>query len=76
MTRKTVVVGLLGTTLDRGSGPGRWETWRPSVAICQHDDLLVHRFELLHPERSRALAESVSNDIRQVSPETEVRLVS
>jgi transcriptional regulatory protein RtcR len=76
MAKKTVVVGLLGTTLDRGTGPARWEDWRPSIALCQHDDLLVHRFELLYPERSLHLAEAVSKDIRQVSPETEVRLVS
>jgi transcriptional regulatory protein RtcR len=76
MAKKTVIVGLLGTTLDRGTGAERWETWRPSVAVCQHDDLLVHRFELLHPERSRHLAEAVSADIQQVSPETQVRLVS
>jgi transcriptional regulatory protein RtcR len=70
-----VVLGLLGTTIDRGSGPRRWEGWRPTIAACQHDDLLIHRFELLHPARFTALAETVREDIRRVSPETEVRLV-
>ena len=27
---RPVVIGLLGTTLDRGSGPRRWEAWRPT----------------------------------------------
>jgi transcriptional regulatory protein RtcR len=75
MKRRTVVIGLLGTTIDRGQGLKRWEGWRPSVAACQHDDLLIDRFELLHPQRFTALAEAVQHDIRHVSPETEVRLV-
>jgi transcriptional regulatory protein RtcR len=75
MQRRLVVMGLLGTTLDRGVGAKRWQAWRPSVAACQHDDLLIERFELLHPPRFAALAEAVRDDIRHVSPETEVRLV-
>jgi transcriptional regulatory protein RtcR len=76
MSRKRVVViGLLGTTLDRGIGAGRWESWRPTIAACQHDDLLIDRFELLYPQRFTSLAETVRDDIRHVSPETEVRLV-
>src|SRR5712691_2534147 len=75
MKRPTVVIGLLGTTIDRGKGTKRWEGWRPSIAACQHEDLLIDRFELLHPHRFTALAETVRDDIRHVSPETEVRLV-
>jgi transcriptional regulatory protein RtcR len=75
MARRVVVIGLLGTTIDRGKGSKRWEGWRPSVAACQHEDLLVHRFELLHPAQFKSLAEAVRDDIRHVSPETEVRLV-
>lgn len=75
MARRCVVLGLLGTTLDRGTGRKRWETWRPSVALCQHEDLLIDRFELLYPRSFAALAETVRDDIRHVSPETEVRLV-
>jgi transcriptional regulatory protein RtcR len=75
MTRRTVVIGLLGTTIDRGTGIRRWEGWRPSIAACQHQDLLIDRFELLHPQHFTALAETVRDDIRHVSPETEVRLV-
>jgi transcriptional regulatory protein RtcR len=73
--RKRVVIGLLGTTLDRGKGPRRWEAWRPSVALCQHPDLLVDRFVLLHPAGYVAFAHTVRDDIRAVSPETEVELV-
>jgi transcriptional regulatory protein RtcR len=72
--RSTVVLGLLGTTLDRGSGTGRWDLWRPTVSACQHEDLLISRFELLHPARSEGLASEVREDIRRVSPETNVRL--
>ncbi|WP_434043053.1 MULTISPECIES: RNA repair transcriptional activator RtcR [Sorangium] len=74
MTRKpTVVLGMLGPTLDTGKTTERWSRWRPSVALCQHEDLLVDRFELLYQRRFEALAETVMKDVRHVSPETEIR---
>ncbi|AUX25794.1 Fis family transcriptional regulator [Sorangium cellulosum] len=74
MNRKpTVVLGMLGPTLDTGKTPERWGRWRPSVALCQHEDLLVDRFELLHQRRFEALARTVMEDVRHVSPETLVR---
>jgi transcriptional regulatory protein RtcR len=76
MRKRQVVIGLLGPTMDRGVNARRWELWRPTVAVCQHDDLLVDRFELLHPPRFESLARTVRNDIRRISPETEVRLVT
>jgi len=42
--------------------------------VCQHEDLLVSRLELLHPKRFAQLAETIRTDISRVSPETEVRL--
>ena len=71
--KKLVILGLLGTQLDRGVGSRRWEGWRPTVSLCQHEDLLVHRMELLHDRRATSLAEAVAGDIAGVSPETEVR---
>ncbi len=71
---RTVVIGLIGTQLDQGKGPNRWERWRPSVDLCRHEDLVVHRFELLTQKRFRTLARQVAEDVASVSPETEVRL--
>ncbi|KFE67213.1 RNA repair transcriptional activator RtcR [Hyalangium minutum] len=71
--RRTVVIGMLGTTIDQGQGPRRWERWRPTVAMCQQEDLLVDRLELLYPPSAGVLAATVTEDIQQVSPETEVR---
>jgi len=70
----SVVIGLLGTTLDLGKHPDRWQNWRPSVALCRQPDLIIERFELLHGSREKPLAEIVSRDISAVSPETEMRL--
>jgi transcriptional regulatory protein RtcR len=64
---------MLGTTLDNGMGAKRWERWRPTVALCQHEDLVVDRLELLHQRNATALADLVRRDITQVSPETDVR---
>ncbi|MGV3532209.1 MAG: RNA repair transcriptional activator RtcR family protein, partial [Chthoniobacteraceae bacterium] len=74
--KKCVLIGLLGTNLDRGVGPERWESWRPSVSLCQQDDLLIHRFELISQQKFTKLAEIVASDLAQVSPETEVRHAS
>jgi len=65
---------MLGTTLDTGKGPQRWERWRPTVALCAHDDLVVDRLELLYPPKWQALAEQVAADVAQIAPETTVRL--
>ncbi|RYD74473.1 MAG: sigma 54-dependent transcriptional regulator, partial [Verrucomicrobiaceae bacterium] len=72
--KKCVVIGLLGTNLDRGDGPTRWEQWRPSVSLCQHEDMVFDRFELLVQRKSQPICETVASDISSVSPETEVRL--
>jgi transcriptional regulatory protein RtcR len=71
--KKTVVIGLLGTVLDIGHGENRWQRWRPSVALCQHEDLLVDRFELLCDQKFASLSGQVVADIGVVSPETTVR---
>jgi transcriptional regulatory protein RtcR len=72
---KTVAIGLLGSTLDAGGkANARWEKWRPSVSLCQQDDLVIDRFELLYARNSLALAKTIANDIATVSPETSVIL--
>ncbi len=74
MNRKQVVIGLIGATLDSGKGSDRWERWRPTVALCQHEDLLIQRFELLYQKKFARLASTVIDDIATVSPETEVKV--
>ena len=69
-----VVFGVYGSTLDAGGREKRWERWRPSVALCRHEDLVVDRFEFLHTRGHKKGASLVANDIEQISPETEVRL--
>lgn len=71
--KKTVVIGLLGTQLDAGRADKRWDRWRPTVGLCQQDDLLVDRLELIHDARGAALAATIVEDIGIISPETIVR---
>src|SRR5271170_7478895 len=73
LQKRTVILGLLGPNLDNGKGPDRWERWRPSVSLCQHEDLIVHRFELLFDPKFTALCETICKDVKSVSPETTVR---
>ncbi|MBC7771924.1 MAG: sigma 54-interacting transcriptional regulator [Pyrinomonadaceae bacterium] len=72
MSKPLVVIGLLGTTLDVGKGPNRWDRWRPSVCVCQQEDMVVSRFELLTPPRATGLRDQIIADIASVSPETVV----
>ena len=73
--KRKVVIGFLGSQLDSGLGAARWEKWRPTVSLAQHEDLQVDRLELLHDVRYLSLAQRVRDDIAQLSPATEVRLI-
>jgi len=70
--KKNVVFSFLGTNLDRGFDHRRWEKWRPTVSLCQQEEFLVDRLELVYQGNFGTLAERVKDDVRQVSPETEV----
>jgi transcriptional regulatory protein RtcR len=70
--KETVVISALGTTLDAGLGERRWDRWRPTVALCQHDDLLIDRLELLYDPSYEGLADHVLDDVAHVSPETKI----
>ncbi|WP_444899349.1 RNA repair transcriptional activator RtcR [Microbulbifer sp. VAAC004] len=70
---KTVAISILGTTKDRrGTSDKRWDKWRPNISMCQHDDLLIDRLELLFDNHSKNLADQVTEDIARISPETDV----
>lgn len=71
---KRIVFGLLGSRLDWPGEQDRWQRWRPTVAICQHEDFLVDRFELMYEPKLARMAATTAEDIRAISPETTVRL--
>ena len=71
-SKRLVVLGFLGSQLDKGGRSERWEKWRPTVALMQHEDLVVDRLEMFYTLPFRTLADSVSRDIAAVSPETTV----
>ncbi|KEY57276.1 RNA repair transcriptional activator RtcR [Serratia sp. DD3] len=73
--KRRVVIGVLGTTLDRrGKRENRWKKWRPTVGVCQQPDLPIDRLELLHQPRDKGMAQQVAEDIIAVSPTTQVVL--
>ena len=78
--RPTTILSLLGVQLDAGwrgrkEGERRWESWRPTVSLFQHDDLEPDRLVLLADPKHGKLADVVSEDIRSVSPNTEVEKI-
>ncbi len=74
--RPLVVIGMLGVNLDTSSRDRakRWDKWRPSLSICQHEELVVDRFELIHAHGHHNIAALLAKDISTVSPETQVNL--
>lgn len=72
MAHTTVVIGMLGSTLDRGNSALRWERWRPTVALGQQEDLRIDRMELLYSREHGNIADTVIGDLGVVSPETKV----
>ncbi|MCK5945235.1 MAG: RNA repair transcriptional activator RtcR, partial [Planctomycetes bacterium] len=72
------VISFLGTQLDRGGRHDRWDSWRPNVAMCMHEDLFVERLVVLTERRFGKLYDVVEQDIALVSPGTRVerRMVS
>ena len=77
--KRTVAIGFIGSKLDRvGKAANRWNHWRPSVGLCQQDNLQIDRLELIHDLDTRdvILAERVRADIQHISLTTEVRLHS
>lgn len=74
MARRQVVFGMLGTQLDAGEGPGRWQKWRPTVSLGMHEDFLPDRIELLLDERRYSkLARVVCEDLVQAAPDISVQ---
>ncbi len=72
-SKQRVVIGLLGLKLDQTNPRrDRWQAWRPSVAICQQEVMIVDRFELLYEPKSQTLMRQVVEDIESISPETQV----
>lgn len=72
MSLPKVVIGLIGTNVDSPDGPDRWNAWRPTVSVCQHEDLLVSRLVILTDGRFDGLVDRVAADVNAVSPETVV----
>lgn len=70
--KKTIVIGFVGAQLDSGVGAGRWEKWRPTVSLTQHEDMVIDRLVLLHDRKYLSLTQLLTEDIASVSPETEV----
>jgi transcriptional regulatory protein RtcR len=71
-SKRTVVIGFVGTQLDSGKGSGRWERWRPTISLTQQEDVVIDRIELLYNGHVQNLIEQVTQDIAKVSPETTV----
>lgn len=72
ITKKQVVIGLLGSVLDSGFHQERWNKWRPSVSLCKHAELPIDRFELIYDPKFKDTANVVMADITRVAANTEV----
>jgi transcriptional regulatory protein RtcR len=71
MNKKTVVIGFVGSTLDQGKRPDRWQRWRPTLSLLMHEDLIVDELVLLHDRQHHNLVEFILK-MQEVSPSTTV----
>ena len=75
MSKRQVVFGMLGIQLDAGTGPGRWQKWRPTVALGMHEDFVPDRIELLvDVRRFGTLTALVREDLALTAPDTAVHV--
>lgn len=65
---KNVIISLLGTERD-----SRDSHWRPTLSLCGHKDLMIDRLELLFHPRFQDQATQLTEDIKNISPDIEVR---
>ena len=72
MNKKTIVIGFVGSTLDQGKRPDRWQRWRPTLSLLMHEDLIVDELVLLHDRQHRNLVDFIREDGAEVSPQTTV----
>ncbi len=70
--KKTVVIGFIGATLDQGKKDDRWQRWRPTMSLLMHDDLVIDELVLLHDRQHRNLVNFLTEDMAQLSPQTQV----
>ena len=70
--KKTVVIGFVGSTLDQGKRPERWQRWRPTLSLLMHEDFIVDELVLLHDRQHRNLVDFIREDAVEVSPQTTV----
>ncbi|MCC5612050.1 RNA repair transcriptional activator RtcR [Nostoc sp. CHAB 5834] len=71
--RKVVVFGFIGTNLDSGYSEKRFEKWRPTVSLFQHDDFIPHRLELLSASSNESRAVSqVMEDCKALRPQSTI----
>lgn len=72
-SRSRVIITLLGSTLDTGFAPKRWDRWRPTVALGQLRDLQATRIELIYEKSHETLQAQVLKDLSLVSPQLKTR---
>lgn len=72
IVKKTVVIGFVGSTLDQGKRPDRWQRWRPTMSLLMHEDLIIDELILLHDRQHRNLVDFIREDAAEISPTTQV----
>ncbi len=71
--RKNIAFGFLGTQMDYAPrGRKRWDKWRPTISLCWQNGLQIDQLHLIHDRRAGNLANTITKDIFDISPGTQV----
>lgn len=73
LSKKNVVIGILGNVKDSRFTPDGRQNWRPTVSACRHEQLPVVRLELLIQPEFVAIADELAADIERTCPYADVR---
>jgi transcriptional regulatory protein RtcR len=73
--KKKVVFSILGSVKDfvgKRQNETRWSRWRPNVSLCYHQSFAIDELLLMHYASNQRLMTKIVNDIREISPQTQV----
>lgn len=67
------LIGFLGVDKDsRGFNDKRWSRFRPSIAICAHEELNISNYYIIYQNKFKDKLEFLVSDIKSINPKINI----